>query len=180
MRRAVLALVCGILLLGGAVMPAAAESGSIADPSGDLPPRIDITRLDVENGNRWFSMRVKVLDLAQRGRFRFTYEAGRREYGERPHRGAMIVVHRVAGETRARFLGCSAEDCSSEPGEGCPRMRATWSGENDVIRVAAPQKCLWWLQRHPDRTPPRAGTFHVYAELGDAGDSTELLVLDRG
>jgi hypothetical protein len=184
MRRALLTMVFGCLVLGGLATPAGAESGSLADPARDAPARIDITRLDVDNDRRRFSMRIKVRNLRQKGVFDFFYERGRREFGDRPHRGTLIIVHRVDGETRARFLGCSSEDCSDEPGEDCPRMRVSWSSAKDVIRVAAPQKCIWWLQRHPDLEPPLTGTFSVDATMGRgddySADYTDLLVVDRG
>ena len=181
MRRLVLALLLGALVLGAPAAPVAADSGSITDERGDAPSRIDVTGLHVENGNRWFSMRVEVRNLRQKGKFEFSYERGRREYGEMPNRGALIFVHRVAGETRARYYGCGTEDCSAEPGEGCARLRVSWRAAKDVIRVAAPQACLWWLQRHPKLSPPRRATFHVYAYLGEGpDDASDLVVVDRG
>lgn len=181
MRRLILSLVAGAMVILGAVATASADTGSHNDARRDAPARVDVTKFHVENGDRWFSMRVEVRDLRQKGRFELFYESGRREYGERLHRGTLILVHRLAGVTRARFLGCSPEDCSAEPGENCPRLRASWDPEKDVIRVAAPQACIWWLQRNPDLAPPRRGTFHVYAHLGEgAGDSSDLVVVDRG
>ena len=181
MKRAALTVAVGMLMLWAAVGPAAAQNGTASDASGDAPARIDVTSLHVENGNRWFTMKVDVRDLRQKGVFNFFYERGRREAGDRPHRGSLIIVHRVAGETRARYLGCSSEDCSAEPGERCRRLRATWNSAEDFIRISAPQACIWWLRRNPDRSPPRTGTFEVYATLGDsADDGTDLLVVDRG
>jgi len=180
-----LAILCGVLVLGAHVAPAVADNGSTTDERGDAPARIDITSLHVENGNRWFSMRIEVRNLRQKGTFELLYEAGRREPSDPPHRGSMIIVHRVAGETRARLLGCSREDCSAEPGERCHRLRASWDPTNDVIRVAAPQRCLWWLQRHPEQSPPRTGMFDAYAYLGRLGsggdiDGIDPVVVDRG
>lgn len=181
MKQAILAVVLVVVALGAPAAPVAADTGGIADERRNAPARVDVTNLHVDNGNRWFSMRIKVRNLRQKGIFEFFYERGRREYGERPHRGSLIIVHRVDGETRSRYLGCSSEDCSAEPGEKCHRLRASWSAANDVVRIAAPQACIWWLRRNPDQSPPRTGTFSVYAHLGDEpGDSTDLLVVDRG
>ena len=182
---AFLVIVCGALVLAGRAAPAVADSGSGTDERGDAPARVDITGLHVENGNRWFSMRVEVRNLRQKGNFQLFYEEGRRAPSAPPHRGALIIVHRVAGETRARWLGCSREDCSAEPGEGCGRLRASWNTVTDVIRVEAPHACLWWLQRHPDQSPPRTGTFDVYSYLGRLGgdgesDGIDPVVVDRG
>lgn len=174
MKRALLAVAIWLLVLGGAVTPATAESGSIDDPSGDLPDRIDVSRLDVENGKRWFTMRAKVVDLrAKRGEFNFYYFARTHDDDPTNDRGVIISVDRVDGHTRARFYGCGWEDCDLDP---CPRMQARWLKDKNVVRVAAPQRCLWWQAAPPDR-----GFFSVYSRLGRVWyDTTEDLVLERG
>ncbi|MDZ5622518.1 hypothetical protein [Nocardioides bizhenqiangii] len=174
MRRTILALLFGVLVLGAGTAPAAAESGGVNDPSGDLPERIDVTRLDVENGRHWFTMRAKVVDLrARTGTFEFNYFARTQDGDPTNDRGVIIAVDRVNGQTRARFYGCGWKDCSRDP---CPRMRAGWLPDKNIVRVRAPQRCLPW-----DAAPPPRGVFHVYSHVGPVWkDTTEELVLDRG
>ena len=54
---------------------AARRTLALAD-SGDAPARIDITRLTVDNDQRWFTMKIKVRNLRQKGRFEFDYWRG--------------------------------------------------------------------------------------------------------
>lgn len=167
MRRLVLAILAGFLVLGGTAAPAAAESGSVSDPSGDAPSRIDITRLKVDNDKRWFTARVDVRDLRQKGKFDFYYWRGT---GGLPMQSLIVRVHRVDGETRARFWTCGTEDCTIG---SCPRLRARWSSARDFVRISAPQRCYPRPRTRPDAPPPAAGQFFAYSRLGE--DTTDEL-----
>lgn len=177
MRRVILGILAAVLVLGGGLMTSAsAESGSVATPQGDAPARIDITKFSVDNGERWFTMKVEVRNLRQKGKFNFHYWMG--NGGNPPPRSAIVVVHRVDGETKARFLECGLEDCSPEP---CPRLRASWRPLDDVVRIAAPQRCFPRPADNPDAPPPPSGRFFVWSLLGDATDSPDATItLDRG
>jgi len=174
MKRAMLAGLIGALFLGLPAPPVAAESGGVDDPSGDLPERIDVTRLEVENGTHWFTMRAKVVDLrARKGTFEFYYFARTQDGDPTNDRGVIITVDRVEGQTRAQFYGCGWKDCDRDP---CPRLRARWLPDKNVVRIAVPQRCLWW-----EAAPPPRGIFSVYSHVGPVwNDTTEDLVLDRG
>ncbi|RHW24707.1 hypothetical protein D0Z08_23600 [Nocardioides immobilis] len=176
MRRAVLTILAALLVLGGAATPAGAESGSLDHPSGDAPAKIDLTRLSVENGNRWFTMRVDVRNLRQKGKFNFHYWGGT---ASPPARSVLIIVHRVDGETRARFLSCGREDCAPDP---CARMRVAWRSADDFIRVSAPQRCFPRPRNDPDAPAPAMGRFFAWSRLGDGASDTAggLLALQRG
>ena len=180
MRRAVLALLVGAVLLGQAATSASAADGRRIDDSGDAPARIDITQLTVDNDRRWFSMKIKVRNLREKGRFQFDYQRERAIGPDRPHPGAIVIVHRVNGKTHARWFGCGLEDCDRDP---CARLRVLWRADIDIVRIAAPHNCLWWLRQIPEATPPSRGTFSVYSWLGrdqDVTDSTDPIVVDRG
>lgn len=176
MRRLILAILAAGLVLGGGLMPASAESGSLTTPSGDAPAKIDITKFSVDNGARWFTMKVKVRNLRQKGKFHFHYWMG--TGGNPPPRSAIVVVHRVDGATKARFLECGIEDCSPTP---CARLRASWRPADDVVRIAAPQRCFPRPARNPDAPPPPSGRFFAWSLLGDeVDDEVDLLALQRG
>lgn len=176
MKRTILAIVVGLLLFGGTMAPASAESGTLDDPSGDAPARIDLTRLEVDNGNRWFTMRVGVRNLRQQGRFGFHYWGGN---GTPPPRSVLIVVRRVEGTTKARFLRCGRDDCAPAP---CPRMRVAWRTGQDYVRVSAPQACFPRPRNNPDAPAPARGLFFSWSQLGERtyDDTPGHLVLDRG
>ncbi|KAA1426663.1 hypothetical protein [Nocardioides antri] len=176
MKRVLLAIAAATLVLGGTATPAAAESGSVSDPSGDAPARIDITRLKVDNDKRWFTMRVDVQDLRQKGIFHFHYWRGTSGV---PMQSLIVVVKRIDGETRARFFACGFEDCRPET---CPRLRARWRSDTDFVRISAPQRCYPRPRTRPDAPPPAAGQFFVYSRLGKGAvdDHEEQVELQRG
>lgn len=175
MRRAVLTFLTALLVLGGAMSPASAETGSVTDPSGDGPAVVDITRLTVRNGNHRFTMRVKVRDLRQRGTFGFHYWGG--ASATPPARSALVVVRRVDGETKASFLACDREEC--HPAR-CRATRVEWRPARDVVEVSVRQRCYPRPPRNPDAPAPAVGRFFAEGVLGEEYDSTDLLTLQRG
>lgn len=176
MRRVLLGVLGAFLAVGVGLAPASAESGSVATPQGDAPAKVDITRLTVDNGQRWVTMRVDVRNLRQKGKFGFHYWMG--TGGAPPPRSALVMVHRVDGETKARFFGCGLEDCTPDP---CSRLRATWRPLADVVRIGFPQRCFPRPAHNPDAPPPPSGRFFAWSRLGDVGDSPNtILTLDRG
>lgn len=175
MRRVVLFVTAVMLALVGSVSSASAERGVEDAPDGDAPARIDITRFTVDNGQRWFTMRADVRNLRQKGKFEFSYWRG--VDGPTPSsRSLIITVHRVDGETRARFFSCGFEDCIVG---SCPRLRAAWRSDLDFVRVSAPQRCF--PVADPDTPLPAGGRFFTYSHMGDAvDDEVDQLALVRG
>ena len=157
-------------VLAGVTPPAAAESGSKRYERGNAPAAIDITRLTVRNGEKRFTMRVAVRDLAQRGKFSFHYWRGRHQAP--PARSLIIEVRRVDGDTRARFLDCGREDCVLDT---CGGMRAEWRPVADVVEVSAPQRCY---PRRKGTDPPHQGRFFAWSRTPaheDPGSAPFLL-----
>jgi hypothetical protein len=175
MRRVVLFLTAFALALVGPISSASAERGVQDAPDGNAPARIDITRFTVDNGQRWFTMKVDVRNLREKGKFEFSYWRG--VDGPTPSmRSLIIAVHRVDGETRARFFSCGFEDCIVG---SCPRLRASWRSDVDVVRVSAPQRCF--PVADPDTPPPAGGRFFTNSQMGDESDTdVEQLALVRG
>jgi hypothetical protein len=177
MRRVILGIVAAVLVLGGGLMtPASAESGSMSTPKGDAPAKIDITRFSVDNDRRWVYMKVDVRNLRQKGKFNFHYWMG--NGGTPPPRSALVVVRQEDKHTLGRFFSCGLEDCSPAP---CPRLRVSWRPAEDVVRIAVPQRCFPRPADNPDGPPPSSGRFYAWSSLGDAVDDTDgLLALRRG
>jgi len=177
MKRVILGILAAVLVLGGGLMTSAsAESGSVETPSGDAPARIDITRFSVENDDRWVYMKVDVRNLRQKGKFNFHYWMG--SGGTPSPRSALIVVRQEDKHTLGRFFACGREDCRPTP---CPRLRVSWRPLDDVVRIAVPQRCFPRRASHPDAPPPPSGRFFVWSRLGDAIDDPEgQLALQRG
>ncbi|KAA1416763.1 hypothetical protein F0U44_16330 [Nocardioides humilatus] len=156
---------------------AVAESGSLADPAGDAPERIDVTRLTVTNGDHWFTMRADVAELRQKGEFTFNYWRG--ASGGHLVASLLVVVDRVDGETRGRFYDCGWKDCVRAP---CPRLEVKWRALKDFVWITAPQRCFPPPRTHPDAPPPAGGRFFVSGRIGDVYDSVDdaPLALERG
>jgi len=175
MRRVVLFVTAVVLALVGPISSASAERGVQDAPDGDAPARIDITRFTVDNDQRWFTMKVDVRNLREKGKFEFSYWRG--VDGPTPSmRSLIITAHRVDGETRARFYSCGFEDCIVG---SCPRLRVSWRSDLDFVRVSAPQRCF--PVADPDTPLPAGGRFSTYSHLGhEADNEVDQLALVRG
>lgn len=167
------ALVALVALSGtvvGAMSPAGAETGGRGYERGNAPAAIDITWLHATNADHRFAIQVKVRDLRDKGRFTFHYWAGR--HAAPPARSLLLVVRHDAEGVHSKFFTCGREDCAPAP---CPSFRATWSPEQDLVRVAARQRCF------PGTRTPAAGRFFAWSRTGThVDDESRPLLLARG
>lgn len=172
MRRR-LAILGALLAVSGTVvglMPAAdAETGGRGYERGNAPAAIDITWLHATNADQRFAIQVKVRDLRHHGRFSFHYWAGRK--AAPPARSLLMTVRPGDEGVRARFFTCGREDCAPAR---CRSFRATWDAEDDIVRVAARQRCF------PGRTPA-VGRFFAWSETqAETDEGSEPFLLKRG
>ncbi|MDZ5622519.1 hypothetical protein [Nocardioides bizhenqiangii] len=176
MKRAILVMVVGIMMLGMGATSAGAETRSKSDSSGDAVRQIDITRLTVTNGDHRVVMRIKVRDLRKRGVFNIHYWGG--TTGTPPARSAIVSTRLVDGERTVEYLTCDREECEEVR---CRGMRLDWRPGADVIVISTRQKCYPRPRRNPDAPAPGVGRFFASAEFSEDIDSTNgLLTVQRG
>lgn len=167
MLRRLLLLPLLALALGATLTtaPAGAATGVRADPRGDAPAAIDLTRLRVVTAPGVVRFALSVRQLRSRG----TFVVGMYE----PNGTGAIefVVTRRAGQTRVRTRLTDFDD--TFPAR-CPGVRARWDAKGDVIRVRGPEKCLYFARQ--DRT---WGVF-ASSRLGRSRDRVEAFSVRRG
>jgi hypothetical protein len=175
MRRAVLTLVAALMVIA---VPATASAapGHMTDPSGDAGARIDVTRLDVHNGDHRVRFELKVRDLRKLGEFSFHYWGG--THGTPPARSAIVVVRYNGGDVKATFFSCGIEDCLKAP---CQGLRGTWKRGADLVTASLPQRCYPRPAAHPHAPAPAVGRFFAYGSLNDHYDEFDgVITAQRG
>jgi hypothetical protein len=171
------ALLAGLLLNGLTLTSppsASAETGGVTyESGGNKNAAIDLTRLRVRNRQHRVMMVVKVVDLGNRGRFRFYMV----EDSPEPVFGLEAEVFRRDGQVVDRFR---------EFGDGwsaarkCADSRVRWARARELIRLSFPQHCF--------HAPlPDSWEFDTFSKLRFSSDvrseidnPRKSLVLDRG
>jgi len=175
MRRAVLTLLAALMVVAAPAVASAAP-GHLTDPSGDAAARIDITRLEVHNGDHRVRFELKVRDLRKHGEFSFHYWGG--THGTPPARSAIVVVRYNGGDVKARFFSCDTEECPKAP---CAGLRADWKRVADLVTASLPQRCYPRPSGQPHAPAPSVGRFFAYGSLNDHYDELDgVITAHRG
>ncbi|GAA3530035.1 hypothetical protein AFL01nite_00400 [Aeromicrobium flavum] len=135
MRRSQLipAAIAGAALVGGLAAPAAADSATRRDPSGDAPARIDITKVRYSHLSDRVRVSAKIPELGRSGTAELTVS----QY-EIFEAGYIVRIRKHRGEkARVALLYFDHFDVKKQK---CRGVSGTW-GEQ-VIRLKVPRSCL--------------------------------------
>ena len=148
-------LVATATVLALVAAPAEAARRSVADPVGDAPARLDITRLTVSNTSDRIRAIVHVRDLRRTGTFQQRYFDSEFDtllsYGVQVRRDRHGRLH----------VHAFRDDENGDNFIACPGVRGRWLMDRDRVVTSMPVRCATGVAFDP---------LHVNAVSFDPGD----------